>query len=959
MSAVGKSSSEAACDKRPGEQGRLCDAAVSVQHEVLQRIPAGVGIFTVKNDDVRLEYLNDGYYRMIGTMRSHRVRYSGANTLGAVHAQDRSGLLEETQKAIREKQPLRYRYRLLYEDGIYRWIGIRAQHEPLPDGSERFYVAYFDIHDLMQTQRKLEANERAFQELFSCSDFLYFTYYPQEHCYKIMVLPEKLRELPLEMEDFPESLILYAGLSPEDGDAYRRMVRRIDAGAKEAQCDIRFRYMGSYKWYRVHMLNFAEADGKPDKVLCYAMEIGQLKEAERLLAEEKLRMKSMASGSLAVSCFNVTRDFAVQISKKGKLSYDVPLYAALEEEALLAEPRIAEQRAETRRFLFAAASQIPDQASRIRFLTFCSHAGMKRAYEEGKREVILEYQRMTAGGLCWVKTRIALLPDTETGDVLAFYYTSDINERKIRQEVSLRLLGNGFSYACYIEPSNGKLYRLEVKEISAELHLPQAETYDEARQMYIPGYVHPEDQVWCMKESELSRILQVLEREPVHTIHYRMQRPENGPSGAWRRMETRIFYLNEERQYLVFGFSDVTEQYEREQQRKEVLERAARKAQSASEAKTNFLARMSHDIRTPLNGIIGMTGLAMEEENIAQIKEYLRKIDESSHFLLALVNDILDMSKVESGKMELHPEPYSYPELHQYITAVISPLAERRGVHFTISNPYAEGIVRVDKLRLNQIVFNLLSNAVKFTPAGGHVVLEFSRHKVEAGQMSVDISVRDDGAGMSEEFQKKLFQPFEQEYTSHNAKRNGSGLGLAIVRSLVTLMGGTISVRSAPGKGSEFSVHLTMPLVEEKIMAATEHTEEISLTGCRFLVAEDNDINSEIVLTLLLKKGASAVRARDGKEALQMLEASEPHTFDAILMDVQMPGMDGLEASRRIRSLERRDAAAVPIIAMTANAYDEDVCACLAAGMNAHIAKPIDTGVMFRTLAKYVRAKAK
>ena len=424
-------------------------------------------------------------------------------------------------------------------------------------------------------------------------------------------------------------------------------------------------------------------------------------------------------------------------------------------------------------------------------------------------------------------------------------------------------------------------------------------------------------------------------------------------------MEARIFYLNPEHQYLVFGCLDVTEKYEQEQQRKEVLEQAARRAQSASAAKTNFLARMSHDIRTPLNGIIGMTDLAMDEMNLSQVRAYLKKIDESSHFLLALVNDILDMSKVESGKMELHLEPYSYPELKQYIMAVISPLAERRGIHFTLRNSYDKGSVLVDKIRLNQIVFNLLSNAVKFTPAGGHVELDLCHHKVTEEHLSMDMIVRDDGAGMSADFQKRLFQPFEQEYTSSNARRAGSGLGLAIVRSLVSLMGGTISVKSELGKGSEFCVHLVLPFVERKQSVPADQQEEVSFEGCRFLVAEDNDINGEIVQTLLHKKGAEAVRAMDGREALQKMETSGLCAFDAILMDMQMPGMDGLEASRRIRALDRPDAAVIPIIAMTANAYDEDVCACLAAGMNAHIAKPIDTGVMFRTLAKYVKAKAK
>jgi CheY-like chemotaxis protein len=259
----------------------------------------------------------------------------------------------------------------------------------------------------------------------------------------------------------------------------------------------------------------------------------------------------------------------------------------------------------------------------------------------------------------------------------------------------------------------------------------------------------------------------------------------------------------------------------------------------------------------------------------------------------------------------------------------------------------------LDKLRFNQILFNLLSNAVKFTPKGGHVSLVFDTYEITPTSLKLDVTVKDDGIGIDKAFQKKLFHPFEQESTSNNSMRTGSGLGLSIVKSLVELMGGTITVHSSKGRGSEFKIHhLPCAIVPAVAETVSKKSSPVSLQGKQILLAEDNAINAEIMTRLLEKKGAKVTVATDGLIVVKQYADSEQYTYDAILMDVQMPNQDGLAATQAIRQLNRPDAQSIPIIALTANAYDDDVRTCLKAGMNAHLAKPVASRIYSMRLCK-------
>ncbi len=387
------------------------------------------------------------------------------------------------------------------------------------------------------------------------------------------------------------------------------------------------------------------------------------------------------------------------------------------------------------------------------------------------------------------------------------------------------------------------------------------------------------------------------------------------------------------------------------------LKQSAHEANAASVAKTNFLSRMSHDIRTPINVISGMTDLALMEPNTERTVDYLKNIRASGKFLLGLVNDILDMNKVESGSMELHLKPYRYQEFITYLNAVIKPLCEEKGVEFIVQSNETDHVLLVDPLRFNQVLFNLLSNAAKFTPKGGHVKLIVQTALLPDGSISLDITVSDDGVGMSEVFQKTMFKPFTQEERTLAQNGVSTGLGLAIVKRLLDLMGGTIRVESAVGRGTTFFIHLEADVAQETVQADEQTIVASDLSGRRILLCEDHPLNTKIIVQMLAHRSVSVETAENGKVGVDMFLSAPAHHYDAVLMDVRMPVMNGLEAAEAIRShAERDDAKTIPILALTANAYDSDVEKCLQAGMNAHLAKPVDTDRLCDTLAELIAA---
>ena len=390
-------------------------------------------------------------------------------------------------------------------------------------------------------------------------------------------------------------------------------------------------------------------------------------------------------------------------------------------------------------------------------------------------------------------------------------------------------------------------------------------------------------------------------------------------------------------------------------------EAAREEAEYANRSKSEFLSNMSHDIRTPMNGILGMTNIAAAHpEDTELVRECLRKISLSGKHLLGLINDVLDMSKIESGKLNINPEILSLRESMETVSDIIRPQMEAKKQRFqVIVRDMLSDDVLCDSIRLNQILLNILSNAMKYTPEGGSVTASLWQEASPKGAAFVrsHILIEDTGIGMTEEFQKKIFDAFSREDTRVR-KTEGAGLGMAITKYIAEAMGGSVQVRSALGEGSAFRVTLDMERATRKDKAAD--AKDVSgpqnIEGVRILLAEDNELNAEIASALLTECGAEVEHAEDGQIALELFEKSPPGYYQAVLMDLRMPNKNGFEATEAIRKLERADAHTVPIIAMSADAFAEDVQRCLAVGMNAHVPKPIDMDLLLKTLNKYLQA---
>ena len=376
------------------------------------------------------------------------------------------------------------------------------------------------------------------------------------------------------------------------------------------------------------------------------------------------------------------------------------------------------------------------------------------------------------------------------------------------------------------------------------------------------------------------------------------------------------------------------------------------KAEADNRAKSEFLSRMSHEIRTPMNAIVGLTELTRNIENLPdKARENMGKIMSSSQYLLGLINDILDMSRIENGKMEITHEPFYIRAMLDEIESMLNSEAQRRGVRFTVEQALQSEMLLGDSIRLRQVIVNLLSNAFKFTPNGGDVTLYAVEDASSEKEARITFRVVDTGVGIAPEDQKRIFESFEQVGSS-SARSQGTGLGLAISSHIVRLMGGELKLKSRPGEGSEFFFSVSLPL-SDALRAAVETTEDGGDTqfhGVAILLAEDNDLNAEIALELLKARGAKVVRVANGREVVEAVENSEPGTFRAILMDIRMPEMDGLEATRRIRACAHPDGRKIPIIAMTANTFEEDRLAAEESGMNGFVAKPIDVEQLYREL---------
>ncbi|MDO5111988.1 MAG: PAS domain-containing protein [Clostridia bacterium] len=900
---------------------------------LLENLPGGAGIyhFYPATQTLELVYINDGYYELLDTTRAERERYTGYGVLGPIHPEDVQRVLDEVMTCLREQRGVNVDMRLLSGKGVYKWLNIHAK---IVSRSEEKYVlsaSYSDIDQLKRTQLQLETRRAAMEIASRSSGISFWTYnidngdFTQEF--------ERFSPLgyPRVVKDVPRTFCEDGTVHPDDVPGYEALYEKLFQGDARAEYTFRIlnRLTGKYEWQHLYYSRLPQAKGQSHLAVGFSINVDREQE-NRQRYEHELQLRQ-------------------EMIRSSVFYYQINLSSRIIEEYHVAFPGAAEVSpgSDADAVFARELSDVASETDEAALQETLSIDALLRGFARGEASARLVYRRrLGSWGLRWVETAITTVARPDTGDIVAFLYCQNIDAAKKDRLAVESIMEEEIESIMVIHAQSGIAHLVQGTDSFGDLVPHEHFDFDEKFRRMIAETVIHNDRAACKGFFSVKKLQEGLAKDPVIKLVYRVRAGD----GRTLRKRTRAFYLDDTHEEIILIRRDITDLYEEEQRQKQILQEAVDTANEANRAKSEFLSRMSHDIRTPLNAVIGMAALAREEENPPRTIEYLNNIDTSSHFLLGLINDILDLSRIESGKVELHAEPYSLEALTQSVKTVIQPMMDAKHIDFVFEMAADTACILVDKLRFNQIFFNLLSNAAKFTPEGGRV--EFSAVSLPdcEGLHGMRFYVRDNGMGMSAAFLKVLFEPFSQE-SGAAPEMQGTGLGLAIVKNLVDAMGGTIHVESAPGQGTAFTVDLYAPLSDAlECTGKTENASHASLAGLHVLLCEDNAMNVIVAQRLLEHKGCIVDVAQDGRVAVDKFRIAPAGFYDVILMDVRMPVMGGLEAARRIRRLPRPDAT-VPIIAMTADAFTEDKDRTSEAGMNAHVAKPIDPTLLYATIA--------
>lgn len=597
-------------------------------------------------------------------------------------------------------------------------------------------------------------------------------------------------------------------------------------------------------------------------------------------------------------------------------------------------------------------SMIIGKEKQEQFAAMIERESLIRQFHEGTTHFTMEYERQKNGHFAgWMQTDVNTFKAPYSEDIECFVYTYDLSEQVLERQVLAKLLVLGYDFLSIIDVSTGTYTYIRRAGRRNESVFGGQESYDDSTAAEIERYVDPDQRNRVRSESLLATVKTALGYYELHTIMYTIRLAD----GTLRQRCGQYCYTDETQRAIFYCRSDVTEQYENEQQQLAQLKDAKEAAVKANEAKSAFLSNISHDMRTPLNGIIGFSDLALRTSDPKKGLDYLHKIKTSGMLLLDLVNDTLELSKIESGTLELVPEAVVFSDIIKDVVIPIKVAADAKQQHFQIHTdlqPFPR--ILVDRVQLTKIFLNLLSNAVKYTHAGGKIELIVEPIELAGPDAGCRIIVKDNGIGISDEFMSHIYDPFAQENDYQAGTSMGTGLGLPIVKRIVDIMKGTIEVQSQKGQGTCFTVHLPVKPVASSIVTDDDDQkiENREMQGMKILLCEDNPLNAEITQTLLEEQGIVVTHAVNGWEGVQLYESSAIQEYDAILMDLRMPIMDGIEASKAIRTLARPDAAVIPIIAITADAYKEDAERCRAAGMTGYVAKPIAPTKLYDALRR-------
>lgn len=735
----------------------------------------------------------------------------------------------------------------------------------------------------------------------------------------------------------PDSLIEEDLIHPDDISLYKEIFQRIERGEALISSEIRFRnhVTNEYIWHQVVFSVALDNEGYPNSVIGTSVNIHNQKNAEKIYKQELQLLETENSATLLSFVYSVNDKKIIRSKSKIKsLEHEINL-------ELL------------RNKLIKLCPNIEHKKLLLDTININHFIGISN--KQPPEETIYFTLSTEQDESIWAAFNIILIKIPSTLEIFAKISMRNVTSEFISKAYVEKLSNQKYDYIMRVNYVTGKYTLLmseEAKMAMSKIRFTGNYHHDTR---IVSEYILAEDELNAYLEAiSIRNILQRFKEQGEFNILFRTKRP----GGAIRFKRSHLFMHDETTSTFCMGCIDITDTHEQEQERNDMLRQSLQIAREANKAKSSFLASMSHDIRTPMNAIIGMVNLAIEDQNNKeQIAESLNVIKSSSEHLLALINDILEMNRIESGKMTLNNEPFVLSEECTNIANAFKGIviAKEQDFKFELINIKDDHVIG-DISNFKRILTNILGNAVKFTPKHGTIYFRVYQEETTRSNLSLfRIEIQDTGIGIAKDQLPKIFEPFQREQTDTIKNIEGTGLGLAIVKALIEMQGGAINVASEKGKGTTFTLHISYEQSEKqkiKTDSKTVQLSDIHLQGKHILLVEDHPVNILVATKLLEKMGASIIKAENGKIGLDKFLESKPGDIDFIFMDLQMPVMNGFEAAKAIRGSEHPLAKTIPIIAMTANAFAEDIHNSLNAGMNAHIAKPITIENINNTLKK-------
>ncbi len=826
---------------------------------------------------------------------------------------------------------------------LYKWF---SMHNENLEWSGKNATAYY-AQDI--TARKLigEKDKKcnyAYTQASNHVDMVIWEYDKSAHTVTIIQKQEgsfaSKMHIPEYVEDVPYALV--DRVDEQDIDKFVDMYIQVDNGAKFVENDIIFKGSDSIsaRYEHVTLSSYINALGE-EKIVGFCIDITNKKREEERYNRLKRQIDDVMENSYESALLDIGNNCCYD-------HHGVSVSVVKRHDSFTADG-----------FLYAVGMDISDVRIQQEFFEKFSVEAFRLNYLKEVQQMSIEFPTQEGEfGMKWIRFNVQLSYNPLSCAIEAIIYMVDVTEEKKRGFIVKALASNSFHYIAFLYLDTD---RVEFFSNSTDVYYLKDSSdmniYTKLRSIRVDNFIEDEEEAArYMKMSAIDTVKEELLKANIYTFSF-----SQWVNGEYVRLRVYFSWIVKEMNLVLIMTMDETETYLKEQKYLKELKKALMDAELASHSKQDFISRISHDIRTPLSAITSMTNFAFEDiDDKPKLLNDLQKINSSNHFLMSLINDVLDVSKIDSGRIELVPEEYLVDEFVADVENVFSSLCEEKGVKFEIECEESDYAIIVDKVRFNQIVLNIVSNSYKYTKSGGSIKMTVKQELLDNDKIRMDLTIADTGIGMGKDFQETMFVPFTQDLGNPERQqlRTGTGLGLYIVKKLIVLMGGDIDVTSEIGKGTTMHFDIVVPYIkkENAKQKITDVKERKKLSG-RVLLAEDNEINREIALRTVGGMGLDIDFAENGAIAVKRFEESEPDKYIAILMDIQMPILSGYEAAEAIRSLDRPDAKTIPIFALTANAFSEAVQQAYESGMNGHIAKPIDTEVLYRCLVEVCEKK--